>query len=108
MTKVARFYKVTTQDDHKDAEPRIRVLKTMLAARSFPFLPPLTGVVEVPTFAPDGSLPGEQGYHRPSRTYYEPAPGFVVPPIPDDPTAAQIAAARSLILDVLTDFPFTG
>ncbi|MDP9355886.1 MAG: bifunctional DNA primase/polymerase, partial [Chloroflexota bacterium] len=108
LTAVARFYKVTAQGDHKDAEPRLRVLKTMLAARSFPFLPPLTGVVEVPTFAPDGSLPSGRGYHRPSRTYYEPAPGFVVPPIPDDPTAAQIVAARSLILDVLTDFPFTG
>ncbi|MDP9472137.1 MAG: bifunctional DNA primase/polymerase, partial [Chloroflexota bacterium] len=108
LTAVARFYKVTAQGDHKDAEPRLRVLKTMLAARSFPFLPPLTGVVEVPTFAPDGSLPSGRGYHRPSRTYYEPAPGFVVPPIPDNPTAAQIAAARSLILDVLIDFPFTG
>ncbi|MDP9357332.1 MAG: bifunctional DNA primase/polymerase, partial [Chloroflexota bacterium] len=77
LTAVARFYKVTAQGDHKDAEPRLRVLKTMLAARSFPFLPPLTGVVEVPTFAPDGSLPSGRGYHRPSRTYYEPAPGFV-------------------------------
>ncbi|MDP9470207.1 MAG: bifunctional DNA primase/polymerase [Chloroflexota bacterium] len=108
LTSVAQFYKVTAQGDYRDAEPRVRILRNMLANRTFP-LPTLVGVVEVPTFAPDGSLPAGPGYHPPSRTYYEPAPGFVVPPIPEDPSDAQIAAARSLIMDeVLVDFPFTG
>lgn len=47
------------------------------------------------------------GYHSDARLLYQPAPGFTVPAIPERPTAAQIAEARSLIFDdLLGDFPF--
>jgi hypothetical protein len=80
----------------------------MLADSRFP-LPVMRAITEVPTFAPDGSLPHTAGYHAPSQTYYAPAAGFVVPLIPDHPTPDDVATARACIVDDLFgDFPFTG
>ncbi len=93
-----------------DAFPSLDVIRDMLAtpSESRP-LPPLTRIVEAPVFSPMGELVTEPGYHAPGRVYYDPPAGLALPSIPVRPTAAQIAAARSLILDdLLGDFPFAG
>jgi len=92
------------------ALPPIRVIRNMLAT---PFadqpLPLLSAIVEVPTFAPDGSLHRTPGYHASGRTYYAPPDGFTVGDVPARPTPDDIARARSLICDeLLGDFPFVG
>lgn len=47
------------------------------------------------------------GYHRDDRLWLSPDPSLDLGPIPDEPTAEDIAAARTLLLDdLLVDFPF--
>src|SRR5215475_1668179 len=49
------------------------------------------------------------GYHAAARIYYDPKAGAVVPPVPDEPTAADLDRARALVLDdLLVDFPFVS
>jgi hypothetical protein len=90
------------------AMPPRAVAKDMLASRSFP-LPPLRGIVQSPVFAGDGSLSTKYGYHAAAKLYYAPERGFVVPGIPDVPTAQQLRDAVSMITEeVMGDFPFTS
>lgn len=68
---------------------------------------PLDRIVQVPVFAPDGTLLDTPGYHPSARLYYHPRPGLVIPPVPATPTQVEMEAARSLLYDdLLVDFPF--
>jgi len=88
--------------------PPSNVIKSLLATPD-PALPVLAGIVTAPVFGRNGSLLTEPGYHPDARLLYHPPPGFSLPPIPAKPSAEEIAAARSLLLDeLLGDFPFTG
>ncbi|MDP9365825.1 MAG: ATPase, partial [Chloroflexota bacterium] len=108
LARAADWYKPSEKSGATPALPPVAVVRDMLAAPRFPF-PQLAAIIEAPAFAPDGSLPAGPGYHAAGRTYYAPAAGLVVPTIPNDPTPAEIAAARELIVeDFLGDFPFTG
>lgn len=91
---------LTTQMPPKD------VIADMLATERPP-LPILSRIVEAPVFGPNGELQTEPGYHPAGKTYYAPAPGFVVPAVPAIPSAADIEEALRLIGDELYgDFPF--
>ncbi len=68
-------------------------------------LPPLHGVVTCPTFAADGSLVYENGYHTASGLWHLRTLANL-PAIPETPGAPAVAEARALLLDVLADFPF--
>jgi hypothetical protein len=58
-------------------------------------------------FAPDGSLVSSPGYHAGARLWYEPPRELHIPSVPLRPSAEQVAAARTLLLDeLLGDFPF--
>ncbi len=108
LARAADWYKPNEKGGTAPAAPPVAVVRDMLAAPRFPF-PPLAAITEAPAFAPDGSLPAGPGYHAAGRTYYAPAAGLVVPAVPSNPTPAEIAAARELIVaDFLGDFPFTG
>lgn len=88
--------------------PPTIVVRDMLADPKPP-LPPLDAIVAAPSFATDGSVQTEPGYHPASRAYYAPAAGFAVPAVPDEPTGRDLDRARDLIADeLLGDFPFTG
>lgn len=107
LARAARWYRQTAKG-RIAVPPPLRVVKDLLAAPTYP-LPPLLGIVQVPAFAPDGSLETEPGYHAAGRTFYAPAPGFSVPPVPERPTRSDLDAARCLIVDdLLGDFPFVG
>jgi len=74
-----------------------------------PPLPQLDRIVAAPVFAADGRLQTVPGYHRDSRTFYAPAPGFLLPPIAPDPDAQDVTRAKDLIFnELLADFPFAG
>lgn len=92
----------------RDAMPPMSVVKDVLATPGIP-LPILTRIVQAPVFSPSGELQLEPGYHPASQTYYSPALGFTVPPVPERPTGADIKEARNLIVtELLGDFPFTS
>ncbi len=89
------------------AEPPLSMIQNMLAQAKLP-LPTLRQITETPVFAPDGRLIEAAGFDTASGIYYRPVAGLTVPPVPDEPTADDVAKARNLIVDdLLGDFPFT-
>jgi hypothetical protein len=107
LARLAFWYR-RTREGRRPAEPPESVVLDMLARPDLP-LPILERVVEAPVFAADGTLQTRPGYHPAARTYYEPAPRFTVPRIPDAPTAGDVTQARAWLLEeLLGDFPFIG
>ncbi len=104
LARSASWYRETKQGI-VDALPPRHVAMDMLATPQPP-LPPLVRIVDTPVFAATGALIATPGYDAGSGIYY--APGLVVPPVPTAPTVAEIAQARELILEVVSDFPFVA
>jgi hypothetical protein len=72
-------------------------------------LPVLAEVIGAPVFGREGRLIDAPGYHADERLWYEPSGPLDLSGLPERPTAEQLAAARSLLLDdLLVDFPFIG
>jgi len=69
-------------------------------------LPALLNVTEIPVLRSDSSIVTESGYDEASRLYYEPAPGLMMPAVPDNPSRKELEAAAALIQEPITDFPF--
>lgn len=89
-----------------DATPPKDVARDVLAYPDSA-LPPIETVVGAPVFGPDGALTEAPGYHRRARLWHHVRAGFDVPPVPAKPSAADVSAARALLLDdLLCDFPF--
>jgi hypothetical protein len=108
LAQLVNWRKRAPNGDLVPAYPPPVLLKNVLATPD-PALPVLAGIVTAPVFGSDGTLITEPGYHPATRLLYEPTQDFTLPPVPDDPTPQQIAAARSLLLDdLLGDFPFVG
>jgi len=113
--RAANWYQVKKDRDtglfsRKDARPPLDVMRDLLAtpAEKRP-LPVLTRIVQAPIYAPTGDLLTDPGYHPSARVYYDPPPGLTLPTISARPTPAEVAKARSLIMDdLIGDFPFVG
>jgi hypothetical protein len=92
----------------EECTPPAGVLAAVLAARTWPKLPPLYGIVGAPVLRPgSGTLLQEPGYDPATGLYL--ARRVSLPRIPDRPTTAQVAAARAFLLDVLlADFPWVS
>jgi predicted 3-demethylubiquinone-9 3-methyltransferase (glyoxalase superfamily) len=70
-------------------------------------LPHLESLIRTPAFGKDGCLISSLGYHATDRLWLFSDASLKVPEVPAEPTADQITAARSLLLDDLfVDFPF--
>ncbi|MFC1910631.1 hypothetical protein ACFLXC_05035 [Chloroflexota bacterium] len=69
--------------------------------------PALLGITEAPFIRPDGTVFTTPGYDSLTHLYYAPAPGLVVPSIPQKPSSSELKAATELVLEVLCDFAFT-
>ena len=108
LARLAKWLRASRNGDLVPALPPMALVKTLLATPDAG-LPVLAGIVATPVFGRAGTLLTEQGYHRDARLLYHPAPGFRLPPVPERPTAEEIAEARSLLLeDLLGDFPFAS
>lgn len=73
-----------------------------------PNLRELHGVTHTPILRPDGTVLDTPGYDQATGLLYLPNNGLTVPPIPDTPTAEEIAQAVALILEPVADFPFVS
>ncbi len=119
LARVANWYKPVRADSGQgpgDGERRRRMIvrppgflvRDVLASPEPP-LPVLRRIVEAPVVGPDGALQTVPGYHPANQTYYDPPPRLRVLPVPDRPADADVARARSLLLDdLLIDFPFVS
>jgi hypothetical protein len=92
-----------------DCGPPLDVVRAILAQRSWPAaIPPIAGITEMPVLRPDGSIVDRPGYDPATRLVYVPSPTWHMPPIPTNPTAADIAAARTRLQTLVEDFPFAN
>jgi hypothetical protein len=79
-----------------------------MLARVDPPLPLLKGVRTGPYVTAEGAIHLTRGYNAASGLVYDSIAELWLPPVPRNPTAAQLAHARRLILEPLTDFPFVS
>lgn len=108
LAQLIDWRKQSRTGDLVSAYPPAQLVKALLATPN-PDLPVLAGIVASPVFGRSGELVTERGYHPASRLLHEPPEGFEIPAIPERPSPAEIATARSLLLDdMLGDFPFTS
>lgn len=79
------------------------VLGAVLSPAEWPGLDVLTGIVGMPVIRRDGTLLQEPGYDRATGLYL--SPKVKLAPIPDVPSATEVAAAREFVLHrLLGDF----
>jgi hypothetical protein len=109
-------YNITRWQGPKDEKEQVHCLFPVNAANSacdaarigehIPHLRLLQGVTHTPTIRPDGTLLDQPGYDDETLLLYLPEPGLEVPVVPDNPTRAEIDAAREFILQPVRQFPF--
>jgi hypothetical protein len=76
------------------------------AVDKLPNLRPLRGVTHTPLVRRDGSILDTPGYDAKTGLYFLPTAGLKVPPVPEEPTKDEVAAAVALLDEVVWDFPF--
>jgi putative DNA primase/helicase len=84
------------------------VLVRDLLVKPDPPLPVLARIITAPVVTRTGAIHERPGYDPVSQAFYAPPPGFVVPPVPEEPNPAQVEGARELLLELVRDFPFVG
>jgi hypothetical protein len=108
LAQVAIWYRKAANRKKKNALPPMPVVRDLMSSPNLP-LPILDRIVETPVYGRDGSLELRPGYHTESRTFYIPPPGLMLERVPLVPSPADLARAKTLILDdLLGDFPFAG
>lgn len=109
FTYRTRSRKADGQDEtyREEVTPGFPVLSAALAPKNWPRLRPLYGIVGAPVLRPDGTLLQEPGYDPVTGLYL--ASKVQLDPVPDKPTAEQVATARQFLLETfLGDFPWIG
>lgn len=76
------------------------------ARGQWPTIRPLSGVTEVPVLRPDGTVLSTAGYDRATQLILEPS--GPVPAISEYPTLADALAARDVLYDIVSEFPFAS
>lgn len=107
LAETADWVEYSIDDDgnefFKPKFPPDDVVRSVGAMGEWPGLPALEGVVNAPTFAPDGTLHSTQGYNPVTRLYN----ASTVKLGDTTPTPANVEQAKGLIVDeLLGDFPF--
>jgi hypothetical protein len=86
--------------------PRAAARVAVDVPEELPNLRPLAGVVHSPVLRADGTVLDRPGYDPATRLLYLPDPGLTVPPVPEHPTAEQVAAAVALLDEMTAGFNF--
>lgn len=94
-----------TQEEYVTVTPKL-VLPRLFAWGEWQGIPPLLGVVECPYITTDGTIVTEPGYNPCSRLYLARPDGVQDICVPDAPTPEDIAAAKTLLVDLFSDFGF--
>src|SRR5262249_34585029 len=86
-------------------QPSGFVIRDLVARPSWPGLPMLRDMVELPVFLKDGTLVSASGYHRDSGIWMQ-ASGLTLPPVADEPDEGTRGVALMFLDEILCDFPF--
>lgn len=104
LIRKARWIK-TFESGISDTYPSREVIRDMLALPDSD-LPELDDIKQIPVFTPDGQLLTQKGYHPSLKLWLDIPDSLSSLEIPYKPTPADIAAAKSLLLEELfVDFP---
>jgi hypothetical protein len=107
LVRIANWVRVT-EDAVLDTTPPKDVARDMLVNPDDE-LPALEAIVATPVFDSEGRLVSMPGYHKDARLWLHAAPDLNIPAVPEHPSAADVDAARTLLLDeLLVDFPFAA
>ncbi len=91
----------------EEVTPAPAALTAALAPKEWPRLRPLFGIVGSPVLRPDGSLLQTPGYDPATSLYL--ASKVPLEPVPENPSPAEVMAARRFLLaEFLGDFPWVG
>jgi hypothetical protein len=104
LTKWTSWYK---DIEFAKRTPPDKYIENVLATRDIHTkLPPLSRIVNVPVFGPDGTLKTQPGYDQDSGLYYAPLNGFEALPVPEFISSQSLDESRNLIAELFEDFPF--
>ena len=107
LADAASFYGETSNGFQYSTFPPRALSEDILAydhaSGTFPVVEAIT---RSPIVRRDGTILSSPGFDPLSQVILCPPPGFELPPIPMDPTKAEIAAASERLLDLVIDFPF--
>ncbi|MCC6809174.1 MAG: hypothetical protein IT381_17235 [Deltaproteobacteria bacterium] len=107
LGRVANWF-TATQDGWTPTKPPADLANAILSSEGTG-LPRLEAVATTPTFAADGTLLTETGYHAAHALYLDLPSRWAMAPIPEVPSKADVDRARTLILDeVFFDFPWVN
>ena len=87
-------------------DPRIGDINALMeSAGSWPNIPTITGITEVPVIANDGRIIDEPGHDEATGIYFDPG-ATRFPKVPDQPTRAEALKALAVVRRVIAGFPF--
>ncbi len=106
LTDRASFF-VETEEGYKPCAPPLYAAKDILGYSDLMgHFPNLLGITEIPVLRPDGTVLAQPGYDPATGLYYAPAPGLMIPSIPEHPTYDDVKRALQWAQSAIGDFPF--
>lgn len=104
ISSSCRFYSGGGAKSHKFVRVPGWCTKAIFSRGHWRGIPTLAGIVNHPVFRHDGTILQKNGFDRTTGVYVNMVSEF--PPVPDAPSAEEVAAAIQLLQDVVSDFPF--
>lgn len=105
MSRAADFVRVTKDGDEVACLPPGGVARDILSNVRSAF-PVLRGLVTCPRMRPDGTVLSAPGYDPATGLYLAQYPGWEQFEVSSRPGEGEVASARGLLFDLLSDFPF--
>ncbi len=106
LSEAARFTKYNKKENEfLPCAPPKEIAEAVNSLGDWPGVRTLRGVVQHPVLRRDGSLLRTPGYDQASGLFY--APSGQVPSVPESPTLDDARRAIDMLLEVVSDFPFT-
>jgi hypothetical protein len=106
LADVASFYE-EVKNGERNAFPPRALCEDILAYDHAPnTFPVVEAITRSPIVRADGSIFSSPGFDPITHVILTPPPGFVLPPIPVNPTKEEVEAAKELLLDLVVDFLF--
>lgn len=100
----ARWERQDRRGDWNPAEPSTHVVEGIAAAREWPALRSLKGIIEAPSLRPDGTVLDQPGYDAATGFLYAPSGDFW--PVAAQPTRDDAKRSYAALAALFDDFPY--
>jgi 5S rRNA maturation endonuclease (ribonuclease M5) len=104
LAEIANWVSYSREGERDCAPPEV-VARTIMALGEWPF-PPLDAIVEHPVVRPGGEIVDKPGYDPVTHVLYVDTGKLTMPTIPLEPTADELSAAVSAVMECVAEFPF--